>query len=153
VARLAQAAFRNYGRMLADFLLLGALTPAELRERVSMEGLEHVDAALARGRGAIMAVPHMGSWDAAGSCAAALGYRVSGVAERFPGSLDQAVTATRERFGMSVIPLGRSAVRAITQALGLIHWKATAPRNDIGFSPVICEIRYPLEWSSNARHS
>ena len=63
VARIARRAFQNYGRMLTDFLLIGSLSPEELRQRMSIDGLDHVDAALARGRGAIMAVPHMGSWD------------------------------------------------------------------------------------------
>jgi len=100
-----------------DFLLIGSLTPVELMARVSVDGREHLDAALARGRGAIMAVPHMGSWDVAGSYAGALGYSISAVAERFPGSLNDAVVQTRQRFGLDVIPLGRSAVRSINQAL------------------------------------
>jgi KDO2-lipid IV(A) lauroyltransferase len=103
--------------MLTDFLLLGSLTPDELMQRVSIDGLDLLDAALARGRGAIMAVPHMGSWDMAGSYAGALGYPIAAVAERFPGSLNDAVVRTRQRFGLNVIALGRSAVRGITQAL------------------------------------
>src|SRR5206468_5744434 len=39
------------------------------------------------------------------------------VAERFPGSLDEAVVRTRRRFGVNVITMGRSAVRGITDAL------------------------------------
>src|SRR5438034_11729593 len=67
VARVARRAFQNYGRMLMDFVLMGSLSPAELIARVSLEGREHLDAAIAHGRGVIMAVPHMGSWDMAGS--------------------------------------------------------------------------------------
>jgi phosphatidylinositol dimannoside acyltransferase len=117
VSRVARRAFQNYGRMLTDFLLMGSLTPEELLNRVSMDGREHLDAALAKGRGAIMAVPHMGSWDMAGSYGGALGYPIAAVAERFPGSLNDAVVRTRQRFGVNVIALGRSAVRGITQAL------------------------------------
>jgi KDO2-lipid IV(A) lauroyltransferase len=117
VARAARRAFQNYGRMLMDFLLLGSLSPDELAKRMTYDGREHLDEALSRGRGVIMAVPHMGSWDMAGSFAAALGYRVWAVAEKFPGSLNDAVVATRQRFGLNVIGLGRSAVRAITDAL------------------------------------
>lgn len=117
VARVARRAFQNYGRMLMDFLLLGSLSPDELAQRMTYDGREHLDGALARGRGVIMAVPHMGSWDMAGSYAASLGYRVWAVAEKFPGSLNDAVVRTRERFGLKVIGLGRSAVRALTEAL------------------------------------
>src|SRR5439155_760641 len=117
VARVARRAFQNYGRVLMDFLLLGSLTPSELIARMTNDGRENLDAALAGGRGAIMAVPHMGSWDMAGSYAGALGYRIAAVAERFPGSLNEAVVQTRQRFGLNVIMLGRSAVREITEAL------------------------------------
>jgi lauroyl/myristoyl acyltransferase len=117
VARVARRAFQNYGRMLMDFVLMGSLTPKELIARVTIGGRDDLDAALARGRGVIMAVPHMGSWDMAGSYGAAIGYKVSAVAERFPGSLNDAVVRTRRRFGLDVIMLGRSAVRAINEAL------------------------------------
>ncbi len=117
VGRVARRAFQNYGRMLMDFLLMSSLTPAELLKHVTLDGREQLDAALAKGKGAIMAVPHMGSWDMGGSYAGALGYPISAVAERFPGSLNEAVVRTRQRFGLNVITLGRAAVRGITQAL------------------------------------
>jgi lauroyl/myristoyl acyltransferase len=117
VARIARRAFQNYGRMLVDFVLMDGLTRDDVLARVSVDRIANLDAALARGKGAIMAVPHMGSWDMAGSYAGALGYRIAAVAERFPGSLNDAVVRTRQRFGLNVITLGRSAVRAITEAL------------------------------------
>src|SRR5467141_2237023 len=121
VARVARRAFQNYGRMLMDFVLMGSLTPDELIARMTIDGREHLDAALSKGRGAIMAVPHMGSWDMAGSYAGALGYGISAVADRFPGSLNEAVVATRQRFGVNVIMLGRAAVRSLTEALRANH--------------------------------
>jgi lauroyl/myristoyl acyltransferase len=117
VARVARRAFQNYGRMLADFILMGSLQPVDLERRTSYEGREQLDEALKAGRGAIMAVPHMGSWDVAGSLAGVLGYPIYAVAAGFPGSLEDAVVTTRQRFGLKVIPLGRSAVRQLLAAL------------------------------------
>ncbi len=117
VSIVARRAFQNYGRMLSDFVLIGSLAPQDLIKQMTIDGREHLDAALGRGRGVIMAVPHMGSWDMGGSFGAALGYSVYAVAERFPGSLNDVVVSTRQRFGLNVIPLGRPAVRAITEAL------------------------------------
>ena len=117
VSRVARRAFQNYGRMLMDFLLIGSVTPEELLHSMTIGGREHLDAALAGGRGAIIAAPHMGSWDMAGSYGGALGYPISAVTERFPGSLNDAVVRTRQRFGLNIIMLGHSAVRGITQAL------------------------------------
>src|SRR5207244_10112123 len=115
-ARGARRACQNCGGVLRDCRLLGSHTPPDGIARMTNDGRENLDAALAGGRGAIMAVPHMGSWDMAGSYAGALGYRIAAVAERFPGSLNEAVVQTRQRFGLNVIMLGRSAVREITDA-------------------------------------
>ena len=117
VRRVARRAFQNYGRMLADFALAGALTPEELLERVELRGLENVDRVLARGKGCIFAACHMGSWDWGGSAGGAAGYPMSGIVERFPGSLDEAVAETRQRFGMEAIPLDRGAIRKVTERL------------------------------------
>ena len=117
VARVARRAFQNYGRMLADFVLLGDLKPEDVLERVEVDGLELVDERLALGRGLIVALPHMGSWDMAAAWAAAKGYPVAAVADRFPGSLNEAVVRSRKRFGLEVIAIGRSAVREVREAL------------------------------------
>ena len=117
MARVARRAFENYGRMMADFLLVGGLSGDEVRHRLSVGGREHADRALAAGRGAVLALPHMGSWDFAGALASMWGYRILAVADAFPGSLNQAVVETRSLHGLDIVPSGRSAVRAINQAL------------------------------------
>ncbi|MEO8743809.1 MAG: lysophospholipid acyltransferase family protein [Candidatus Dormiibacterota bacterium] len=126
VARVARRAFQNYGRMLMDFLLIGSLKPEELVQRMTIDGRDQLDAALAQGRGVIMAVPHMGSWDMGGSYAGAVGYPISAVTQRFPGSLNDAVVRARQRYGLNVITVGRAAVRSIIQALQVNHVVALA---------------------------
>jgi lauroyl/myristoyl acyltransferase len=117
VSRVARRAFQNYGRMVLDFLLMGSLTPQELIQRTTLHGVEHLQAALARGRGVILALPHMGSWDNTGSYGGAAGYPITAVTGRFPGSLNDAVMQTRERYGLQVLLVGRPAVREIIEAL------------------------------------
>ena len=117
VGRVARRAFQNYGRMLLDFLLMGSLTKEELIKRTDIDGLEHLDEALGRGRGVLIALPHMGSWDNTGSYGGALGYPIMAVTGRFPGSLNDAVVQTRQRYGLEVLLVGRPAVREIIQAL------------------------------------
>jgi phosphatidylinositol dimannoside acyltransferase len=129
VREVARRAFANYVRMLADFLLVGSLTPDEVRSMVSITGREHVDAAASSGRGAILALPHMGSWDVAGSIAGIWGYRIAAVAETFPGSLNDVVVETRSLYGLEIIPLNRSAVRAINAVL-----------DDNGMVALLCDL-------------
>ncbi|MBO0687615.1 MAG: lysophospholipid acyltransferase family protein, partial [Candidatus Dormibacteraeota bacterium] len=107
----------NYGKMLADFLYIAALTPEDLPRVLSVDGEEYPRRAVSEGTGAILALPHMGSWDFAGGLGSTLGFPLSAVAESFPGSLNDAVVEGRRRLGLEVIPLDRSAVRAIFRAL------------------------------------
>ena len=117
VARVAKRAFENYSRILVDFVLMGSLTPAELMERMSIDGREHLDASLDRGRGVVLVTAHMGSWDMAVAYGGALGYRIAGVTTRFRGSLNDEIVRARQRFGVEVLFAGRAAVKAITQIL------------------------------------
>jgi len=128
VRRVARRAFANYGRMLADFLLMGSLHPDEVREMITIDGLDYVNAAAA-GRGAILALPHMGSWDFAGSIAGIWGLRVAAVADTFPGSLNDAVVETRSLHGLEVIPLNRGAIRSINRVL-----------DDNGLVALLCDL-------------
>ena len=50
--------FASYGRYWVEAFRLEDLTAADLRERLRIEGREHIDTALAGGRGAIRQPPH-----------------------------------------------------------------------------------------------
>ncbi|HEX6488605.1 MAG TPA: hypothetical protein VF137_07010 [Candidatus Dormibacteraeota bacterium] len=117
VRRTATRAFQNYGRMLVDFTKIDRMTKDDVREQFTYAGTEHIDRGLERGRGVILALPHMGSWDMAGAAAGLIGYDIEAVAEEFPGSLNEAVVRGREYFGLKVIPLGRSAIPKLIELL------------------------------------
>ena len=117
VRRVARRAFENYGVMIADFVRLGTMPPEEVVRRVTYDGREHVDRVLARGRGCVLALAHMGAWDMASGLASALDYRMLAVAETFPGSLNDAVVHARERLGVRVTAISRRTVTEIKEAL------------------------------------
>jgi phosphatidylinositol dimannoside acyltransferase len=72
----------------------------------SVRGQEHISAALASGRGAVMSLPHSGNWDMAGVWLAQKYGRFTTVAERLkPESLYRRFISFRESLGFEVIPL------------------------------------------------
>src|SRR5205085_2034862 len=60
---------------------LRTMPPQEVDRRFSVDGLENVDRAIAAGTGIVLALPHMGNWDAAGHWLCLKGYRLTAVAE------------------------------------------------------------------------
>jgi KDO2-lipid IV(A) lauroyltransferase len=115
----ARRSFRNYGKYLFDFFRLSSVDPDTIEDDVRVEGFEHLDAALARGRGVMLVLPHFGNWDLAGALVAARGYPIVSIADQFsPPALDRLVRRTRERAGMGIISLDRGGnLRHIGRAL------------------------------------
>lgn len=118
VRRTARHAFGNYFKMFADFILMDSLTPEQIRGMVRPEGREHIDQALAGGKGAIVVTAHISNWDILAAASAVYGYPVNAVTDELPlGPLSQVVVASRARIGMKMIPVGASSLRLIMKAL------------------------------------
>jgi lauroyl/myristoyl acyltransferase len=77
----ARRAFGFYGRYWAETFWVRPRRRAAILRRAHIDGIEHLFAALASGRGAVVALPHIGNWEVAGLRAAAEGARVLAVAE------------------------------------------------------------------------
>ncbi|MCC6350637.1 MAG: lysophospholipid acyltransferase family protein [Candidatus Eisenbacteria bacterium] len=78
--RIARRMMRSYNRMMYEFFRLPHLSRAQLLASVEVEGREHLEAALARGRGVILASSHIGNWELAGVMIAQFGYALHAVA-------------------------------------------------------------------------
>ena len=117
--RVVRAAFRSYARYWFDVLRLGGIGAGEL-DAVETVGLEQLDAALARGRGAVVVTPHFGSYDVAVAWLGQRGYRFNTAAEVLrPRALYEWFVAQREAVGLAVVPSEPGAVarRRLTRAL------------------------------------
>lgn len=79
--RAARRAFVDYGRYWAEIFWARPRRREHILARTSIEGIEHLHAARDSGRGVILALPHMGNWEAAGLRADAEDTRVLAVAE------------------------------------------------------------------------
>lgn len=91
------------------------------RERVQRlaldaEGEDRLEQALTAGRGAILAIPHLGAWEMVALYCSM--HHPMTTLYRPPrlGSLDALMTAARERFGARLVPSDTAGVRALLRA-------------------------------------
>ena len=105
---LVGEALRSYARYWLETFRLPKMDHAEVARRAEQhtDGIEHIDEAMARGKGMILALPHMGNWDAAAIWLVHHGVPFTTVAERLqPESLFDRFVAYRESLGMEVLAL------------------------------------------------
>ncbi|GAA4598225.1 phosphatidylinositol mannoside acyltransferase [Planotetraspora phitsanulokensis] len=106
VRELSRAGMRSYFRYWMEAFRLPSMDRDRiLSETRDVDGhfiFDNVD----KGRGAVIALPHMGNWDLAGAWLAHKGYPFTTVMERLrPESLYERFFAYRESLGMEVLPL------------------------------------------------
>lgn len=105
---LVRNSMRSYMRYwLEVFCLQNVISDEGFYENyaASIQGIEHLDAAIERGEGVILALPHSGNWDLAGAWLAHRYGRFSTVAERLkPEKLYDAFVVFRRGLGIDVIP-------------------------------------------------
>jgi KDO2-lipid IV(A) lauroyltransferase len=106
VQRATRDAFDLYARYWYETFALRTMSVDEVNRRFSITGLEHIEAAVAQGTGAVMALPHMGNWDAAGHWLAVNGHRMTAVAEELkPKAVFDLFYRHRRALGMDIVPL------------------------------------------------
>lgn len=104
-------AFRSYGQYWAEGAKLPALPLKTINSRfVIAEGMEHLERGRDLGRGIIVALPHVGSWEWGGAHLHSLGLGMVAVAEELePAELFAWFKAKRESIGIRIEPLNEHA--------------------------------------------
>ncbi len=105
---LMRASLASYARYWREAFRLPTMDHAAIGEEINEHilGDEYLDAALATGRGAVLALPHSGNWDMAGVWLTQTHGKFTTVAERLkPESLYRRFIGYRESLGFEVIPL------------------------------------------------
>lgn len=131
--RLSRRSFGSYARYWIESFRLPGLDGADVDVNMWADGLEHIDAALATGGGAILALPHLGGWDFAGAWLVRRGYPLAVVVETVePPELLAWFSALRSEIGLRVIPLGPGAGAAVLAELRANRVVALLCDRDIG---------------------
>ncbi len=106
VRAAAREAFHSYARYWFETFRIRVMSDQEFGDRFRIDGIEHLEGFIREGKGVIMALPHMGNWDAAGKGVVLQGYQVSAVAELLkPDSLFRLFLEHRKALGMNVVAL------------------------------------------------
>lgn len=104
---LVRDAMRSYARYWREAFRLPSMDHEAVAREMdrTIDGLEHLDAALAAGRGVVVALPHAANWDLGGTWLARRYGSFATVAERLrPESLYQRFLDYREGLGFTIIP-------------------------------------------------
>ena len=115
---LAPAVYGHLGMCVAELARVeGRARRGEVGAWIGIEGLEHVHAALAKGRGLAIVSGHLGNWELGAVAMASAGIPLSIVARPLdnPG-LDERLLAIRRAGGSEVLSK-RNALRAVREVL------------------------------------
>ncbi|HEX7276733.1 MAG TPA: phosphatidylinositol mannoside acyltransferase, partial [Acidimicrobiales bacterium] len=116
--RAVRGAYQTYGRYWMESLRVPTMDPDRIAAGLSIEGLGQLEAALEAGKGAILAIPHLGGWEAGGAWFVRQGFPLTVVVEALqPPELFEWFVRLRESLGFTVVPLGLRAGTAVVRAL------------------------------------
>ena len=105
--RMVADVFANFGRYWAESLRLPTLSHSEVAAGIAMVGFDHVQDALAAGKGVIVAAPHLGGWEWGAMYLAGAGMPVTVAVEPLePPERFEWFVRFRERLGMQVVAVG-----------------------------------------------
>ncbi|MFH1202254.1 MAG: lysophospholipid acyltransferase family protein [Candidatus Omnitrophota bacterium] len=80
IERYTHEVFRNFGRYIVEFFRFAKIDQEFIDRHVKIEGREHVEEALKRGKGVIALSAHLGNWELGGVIVARSGYSFIAVA-------------------------------------------------------------------------
>jgi KDO2-lipid IV(A) lauroyltransferase len=126
VEEATRGVFRCAGQNYFDLFRLASLDERQLEEAIEAEGWDVIDAALARGHGAILVTAHFGAPDIVAQLVSGRGYPVTAIVEHLqPEPLFRYVCSLRGSHGLRLLPVDgvlRELFRALrrNEVIGLV---------------------------------
>jgi len=114
-----RGAFDSYARYYYELLRLpGDIRRGDVLPYIHSEGYEHIEAALERGNGVVMVLPHLGGWENSAAWMHSLGHVPVAVVEPLePPELYEWFEHQRRLLGVEIVPLGPDASSRLVKAL------------------------------------
>lgn len=113
-----RAMFQSYGRYWAETLWFRPKRLDEMRAGTVVENDENLEAAIAQGRGCVIALPHMGNWELAAPITWKHDAKVVAVAENLGNPLiTEWFTSLRAEYGIEIVLTGRRTIPKLRDAL------------------------------------
>ena len=110
----ARWVFRSFSMYLCEFFGHEALRGSYIDRHVIVQGQEHLDAALSKGRGAIFCSAHYSNWELGATVVAHLGYPIVAVTQRHTDSRTNTMfVSQREAAGVRVVHSEHGATAAL----------------------------------------
>ena len=107
---MAKEVFQNFGETAVEFVKLPQLDWEETKRLAVVEGQEHLDAAMAMGRGVLLISGHFGNWEFMSRYVTLLGHKINVVVRDARDPVATKLLAdTREGYGVNVLYRGSSA--------------------------------------------
>ena len=118
IHRLVRRVYEHFAVGAIETLLIPRMiSRGDLDRVVKMENFHILDEALAKGRGVIVVLAHMGNWEVSGLAVSRKGYDLSSIARPIENPfLDAYVNRLRRSTGQEIIPKHR-AVRSMAESL------------------------------------
>lgn len=108
--RWARRSFRAYARYWVEGARLPRTSPGEVVQNTFVDGLHYLHEGAAAGKGTILALPHIGSWEYGGAFLATQDLPMTAVAERIePPALFDYFVEQRAAMGLTIVPLDRQS--------------------------------------------
>jgi KDO2-lipid IV(A) lauroyltransferase len=114
--RIARASFRHFGRVFADIIKVRYMKQDKLLKSISIEGSEHLEKAMLKGKGVLIFSAHLGNWEMATAPVSEIG-KVNVIARPLDNRLlEKELLQIRKKLGANVI-YKQQAARPILRAL------------------------------------
>lgn len=132
LGKMIEGCYKNLGMSLVELTRLPREGRRGLERLVSIEGLEHFDRALCKGKGAVLATGHFGNWELMGAALAQRGYPMNFlVGHQTNRMVDAMLNSIRAGFGIGIVRHG-AHIRKVLRLLESNQFVAMLCDHDAG---------------------